>query len=1290
MIDDRARPPSAPSARRRLVRVVGVLGLALSLLAEPGLAAGAAQSTRSFTVDGVDEAAASSDPTGRVAGPSMVRVPTTIPTSAPTPASAADVGQEPSIMALDAAAHEHDRIAFTPGGKVLVPFSPRFDDGWTVDDGAPRRLPAGSATGRAMAATGQGAIWAPSSTAPQARAPESRPGAPGPVDGPASGRAIPAEPVSAVVTTEQRAAPPGATDLRRQVFGFLPYWELADRSTRLDYRLLSTIAYFGVGVDADGDLVRRNSDGSTTVGWAGWTSSRMTSVIGAAHRRGTRVVLTVQSFAWTTNQAATQSALLGSAAARLKLARQIAAAVRDRGADGVNLDFEPLVAGRSDEFVALVRTVRTELNRIARGYQLTFDTTGSIGNYPIEAATAPGAADAIFVMGYDYRTASSGTAGSIAPMGGPGYDLIDTVLAFTDRVPARKLILGLPYYGRAWSTVSAAPRSKTQTGSKFGWSASVTYDAAIALARKHGRRYDARDASAWFAYKRRSCSAASGCVTTWREVYYDDAQSLRKKYDMINRYGLRGAGIWALGYEGTRPELYGAILAKFLHDKTPPDTGIDVLAARQGDEGFTVTWSAQDMNPIRNYDVQVSVDGGPWRGWLTGTKATQAIMLGHDGHGYAFRARATDAKGNRGRWNIASLPSAHPALGKGGFATVDAATLTVRSRPDTAAAGVATLASGDIVAITGGPVQADGYSWYQVSGPLQTWAPTEPVRSGNWVAGRDGSVAYLVGRTPPNTTIVDAGLAGLSFGAGGPASLGSSPAALAARAFSPNGDGSEDGLAIRWTNGVALDGLTLRVLRADGSIVGTRAVPDVAPGAQVWNWDGTVGGHRLADGRYVLQLIGTAGSRTFTAPSVRPMIANQVGLFAVTIDTVGPRLTGASAAGRLVSPTRDGRHDSIAVRASSAGATRWRLTAAPLSGGTPGAPIRTLGGSGGVARTSWNGRTDAGTPAGDGRYRLTIAVLDSAGNFAARSWDVVVDGSAPVAIGRSSPPSFSPDGDGVADSTVIDWTMSEPAATTVRIYRGAKLVRTFSPVGSKAAGAIRWNGRSGAGVVVGDGTYQVRITGQDAAGNRRTSSVAVRVDRTAGRLRWAPASFYPQDLDALARIAQASFKLSRAATTTLQVVDGAGQPVRTAWTGRRQRAGVIRWTWDGRDGAGRMVAPGTYGLVLTATGAYGTTSLRQPIVVDAFAVSLSAMRLKPGKRLVVSFSSVEGLSSRPVVSLDQTGRPPVTRFATLVGPGRYTASFTVAAGGNGPAIIRISGRDSAGGRNATSRTITVQ
>ena len=42
--------------------------------------------------------------------------------------------------------------------------------------------------------------------------------------------------------------------LRREVFGFLPYWELTDSSTRLDWEKISTVAYFGVGADGNGNL----------------------------------------------------------------------------------------------------------------------------------------------------------------------------------------------------------------------------------------------------------------------------------------------------------------------------------------------------------------------------------------------------------------------------------------------------------------------------------------------------------------------------------------------------------------------------------------------------------------------------------------------------------------------------------------------------------------------------------------------------------------------------------------------------------------------------------------------------------------------------------------------------------------------------------------------------------------------------------------------------------------------------------------------------------------------------
>ena len=174
------------------------------------------------------------------------------------------------------------------------------------------------------------------------------------------------------------------------MFGFLPYWEVNSSTLSIQYDKISTIAYFGVGAKGDGNLLKVNADGSVTTGWGGWTSSRMTSIINQAHSTGTRVVLTVQSFAWNTSGANSQKQLLGSSTNRLRLARAIATAVRDRGADGVNLDFEPLVSGYDTQFTALVRTVRAELDKVAKGYQITFDTLGFIGNYPIEDATAPG------------------------------------------------------------------------------------------------------------------------------------------------------------------------------------------------------------------------------------------------------------------------------------------------------------------------------------------------------------------------------------------------------------------------------------------------------------------------------------------------------------------------------------------------------------------------------------------------------------------------------------------------------------------------------------------------------------------------------------------------------------------------------------------------------------------------------------------------------------------------------------------------------------------------------------
>ena len=811
--------------------------------------------------------------------------------------------RQPSVHYREAEQHAHDRIDFEPGGLVGVPFVPRADDDWDVDGTRPRALPAGSASGGQMRVAPDSRAWA--SGAPEdVAAPWHFSGSRGATAAIASatteaalGGIVPARALVDPRDDVAATAPVGSSGLRREVFGFLPWWEVGDDSTVLDWRTLSTLAYFSVGCAGNGNLLKRNPDGSATTGWAGWTSSKMTSIITAAHQHQTRVVLTTTCFAWSTAGAQAQAALLGSATARANLARQVAAAVRDRGADGVNLDFEPIVAGYADEFTKLVRSIRAELNAIAPGYQLTFDAMGTVGNQPIAAATAPGGADAVLIMGYDYRTAASSVAGSISPLTGPAYDLTDTIKAFTAETSSSKLILGVPWYGRAWSTPSDDPHARNISGAKYGGVAEPTYAQAVDLLATYGRRWDAVEQAPWTAYRRQTCTAAYGCVTSWRELYVDDAASLRLRYDLVNRASLRGTGIWALGYDGGHAELRLTLADKFLADRTPPVTGIVTLPSRQRDEGFRVAWTSYDDGAIRDYDVQVSIDGGGWATWLAGTTATSAIYLGTNGRTYAFRVRATDVHGNVSSWRSVSLASLGTpgAIGVGGFATVVTEGLRLREAPTTSADVMTTFHDGDALQVIGGPVRAEGYTWYQVDGPIRQWGPVDGLQFGGWVAAFGNGVTNASPRSPVYATRVAAGITGLRLNGG------------VDRVLTPNGDGVNDELRVTWTNQRDLDGLALRIYRSDGTFVGSEVLGagKLPEGPHGFDWDGRIGGARLGAGTYVVQLQGTAGAATYSAASASPVSAAHLARWGVVIGTATPTsvVSFRSASG---SPTRSG------------------------------------------------------------------------------------------------------------------------------------------------------------------------------------------------------------------------------------------------------------------------------------------------------------------------------------------------------------------------------------------------
>jgi spore germination protein YaaH/flagellar hook assembly protein FlgD len=858
--------------------------------------------------------------------------------------------------------------------------------------------------------------------------------------------APPSPPHGVISATTASSIVPSNSGLRREVFGFLPYWELNDSSLVLNYGTLSTIAYFSVGVDGAGNLIRTNSDGSVSTGWGGWTSAALTNVINAAHQQGVRVVLSLTLFGWSSTEAATQGAMLGSATARVNLAAQAARAVADRGADGVNLDFEPIVSGHSADFTALIRAIRSQLDAVVPGAQLTFDATAQVGNYPVADATGPGGADAIFIMGYDYRTAGALVAGSISPLNGPIYDVGDTIAAYLARAPASKLILGIPYYGRAWSTKSDAGNAPTQSGTKFGSSTSATYSSALDLVAQYGRRYDPIEDSPWTAYQKQNCTSTYGCVTTWRELYFDDAQSLRAKYDLVNRAGLRGVGIWALGYDGPYPELTQALGDKFVNDTTPPLAGIVVLPSTAASESIQVSWTAiDDWSGISAIDVQVSVDGSPWAPWLTGSTQTSATYTGATGHSFAFRVRATDGLGHVSDWNVLDSGAAPAALSPGGFAQVAVDGLAVRAGPDPNAQRVATLNTGGLVAITGGPLIAGGYTWYQVSEPIREWRPVSPVLVGVWVAASSGSTPYLTAVRPPNSTFV---------AATGP---DTTPPTLSARIsgplfVSPNGDGVLDTVQI---SGNALGATTWTLLISPAADPAGAPVRTIAGAGETIaaSWDGRADNQAtLPDGPYRLRLEAgdAAGNK-----------AGQEWIVQLDVTPPAPQLVIAPS---TLSPNGDRYAETTTAR--WAGGDFIKGVLAILKSSTV---IRSVPVSAGTTGWTWDGRDKAGRGVSDGFYTIRLTLVDAAGNAGTSRSVATVDRTASLL--RWSPTRFKPSRGGLSS---VSYSLSRTATVTL-LVRGpdGKSVRTAWSNRVQRAGLFSWawDGHDGKHRAVAPGNY---------------------------------------------------------------------------------------------------------------------------------------------------------------------------------------------------------------------------
>jgi putative cell wall-binding protein len=292
-------------------------------------------------------------------------------------------------------------------------------------------------------------------------------------------------------------------------------------------------------------------------------------VINTAHANGVKVVPTITMMAWDGDYSG-MSQLLNSAEYRARLIDDVASVIGARNADGVNVDFEPVPASLRGQFSAFIRELKSGLVARGVGSYLTVDTMAGAASwstgYDIEALTAPGAADALMVMAYDFSWSGSARAGGVAPAESDYiYAAGDALRAHLARVPASKLIWGVPYYGRAWNTTSDAQNATVRSPAQsVAFSYYWTDDGAPAggkiLAERYGRRWDATGQVPWFAF-----SNADGGL---RQGYYDDPTSLAAKYDMVVRNGLAGIGIWTLGMDTGVDDLWNVIRSRFAGSHT--------------------------------------------------------------------------------------------------------------------------------------------------------------------------------------------------------------------------------------------------------------------------------------------------------------------------------------------------------------------------------------------------------------------------------------------------------------------------------------------------------------------------------------------------------------------------------------------------------------------------------------------------------------------------------------------------------------------------------------------------
>lgn len=238
---------------------------------------------------------------------------------------------------------------------------------------------------------------------------------------------------------------------------------------------------------------------------------------------------------------------LGRAAVanRSAFAVELASKVSGLECDGVNIDIQNLTEADRDAFTDFVWLLRAALPESKALYVCVAAnpwnlTIGWQGSYDYGALGS--VSDMLFIMAYDEHY-TGGTPGAVASLSFAEQSVKYAV----KYVQPVKVMLGIPFYGRYWKQGAAAGGYGITVSDVerlvSSYKAVTWYDSSAQCARATLTLSETDNAVIWGSNR-----LSAGIYDIW----YENDTSLEKKLSLVSKYGLAGAGSWALGQEPGR------------------------------------------------------------------------------------------------------------------------------------------------------------------------------------------------------------------------------------------------------------------------------------------------------------------------------------------------------------------------------------------------------------------------------------------------------------------------------------------------------------------------------------------------------------------------------------------------------------------------------------------------------------------------------------------------------------------------------------------------------------------